>query len=165
MKKKGLFIGLGILIFVLIILIVLFCTMFAKLNKEKESITAEDFKVKMQEKGYEIYDATSQFANYSYVKKVYIAVSNDQTYKIEFYEMSDDENAISFYNNNKSIFESYKGNTVSEGSTNLKNYSKYNLTSNGKYYVISRINNTAAYVNSDSNYKDNINSVLNDLGY
>lgn len=36
----------------------------------------------------------------------------------------------------------------------MSNYSKYALSTSGEYKVVSRIENTAVYLNVDSSYKD-----------
>lgn len=156
-------------IIAIIIAVVLVTTIvgviFINLNKEKISITASDFYTIMSEKGYIIKDAKSQFADYDYIKKVYLAISEDYSYQIEFYELQDDSYAIDLYNNNKSIFQSSKGNVSAETSLGLKNYSKYTLSSDGKYMLVSRIDNTLIYVNVDENYKDNVKAILDEIGY
>lgn len=161
MKKKILFIVLGIILVVLIGGIIL----FSSLNKEKESMTASEFKNLMQEKGFVVSDATSQFSEYGYVEQVYVAAPSGYAYKIEFYELSNEDYAISFYNNNKSIFESSKGNASGETSVSMKNYSKYTLSTGGKYKVVSRIDNTVVYLNVDSSHKDTVKDLLKELGY
>ena len=138
---------------------------FVNLNKEKTSITASSFYTTMSQKGYSVQDASSQFSDYNYVKQAYIAASKDLSYQIEFYELLDDSYATSFYNNNKSIFESSKGNASAETSVGLKNYSKYTLSSNGEYMVVSRIDNTVIYVKVDDSYKDTVKAILDELGY
>ena len=160
MKKALIIVAIVIIIIAIIIGIV-----FAKLNKEKISITASEFYNTMFHKGYYVQDSKDQFSEYDYIKQVYIAVDKNYNYKIEFYELSDDSYAIDFYNNNKLIFESSKGSTNAETSVSLKNYSKYTLISNGKYKVISRINNTVIYLNVDDNYKDIVKGLLDELGY
>jgi hypothetical protein len=119
----------------------------------------------MQQKDYTVLDANSQFSDYDYIQQVYIAVDSNSNYQIEFYELSDDSHATIFYNNNKEIFEESKENTSAETSVDLKNYSKYTLSSNGEYMVVSRIDNTVIYVDVDQNYKENVKDVLNELGY
>ena len=119
----------------------------------------------MQPKGFVVQDATSQFSDYDYITKVYIALSSDSNYQIEFYELSDSDYATSFYNNNKSIFESSKGSGNAETHAEIANYSKYTLSSNGKFKVISRIDNTALYLNVDSSNKKAVEDILKDLGY
>lgn len=161
MKKKTLFIILGIILVLLIGGIAL----FSSLNKEKESMTASQFKTLMEERGFVVSDATSQFSEYDYVEQVYVAAPSDYSYKIEFYELSDVEYATSFYNNNKSIFESSKGNTSGETSVSMNNYAKYTLSTSGKYKVVSRIDNTVVYLNVDSDNKDVVKDLLDEIGY
>ena len=133
--------------------------------KDKKSITADEFKNTMESNDYIVQEATDQFSEYDYVKKVYIALSSDSSYQIEFYQLSDEDYATSFYNNNKSIFEKSKSSKNSETSVSMANYSKYTLQTNGKYKVISRIGNTAIYLNVDTEYKADVKSILKELGY
>ncbi len=154
-----------IAIIAVVILVVIGGVIFVNLNKEKASITASSFYTTMSQKGYSVQDSTSQYSEYDYVKQVYIAVSKDYSYQIEFYELLDDSYATSFYNNNKSIFESSKGNASAETSVGGKNYSKYTLSSNGQYMVVSKINNTVIYVKVDDDYKNTVKDILEELGY
>lgn len=154
-----------IAIIVVVIVIAIVGVIFVNLNKEKISITASSFYTTMSQKGYTVQDANNQFLEYDYIKQVYIAANKDYSYKIEFYELLDDSYATSFYNNNKSIFEASKGNVSAETSVGLKNYSKYTLSSNGKYMVVSRIDNTVIYVKVDDSYKDTVKAILDELGY
>ncbi len=161
MKKKVVFTILGIILFIAIVIGIV----FTFLNKEKSPITAKQFKTTMEEQSYIVADATEQFSQYDYIKQVYVAAPSDYIYKIEFYELADDSYAMGFYNNNKSIFESSKGNSSKETNVNMKNHSKYTLSSNGKYQVVSRIDNTVIYLNIDDSYKDDAKSLLKELGY
>ena len=135
------------------------------INLNKNSMTASEFKTKMENKGYTIKDATSQFYQYSYVKQVYLAIDPNMTYQIEFYELATNDDAVSFYNTNKTIFEGKKGAGSLETTIDLGNYSKYTVTTDETYNVISRINNTAGYISVSKDLKDRINSELKDLGY
>ena len=97
-------------------------------------------------------------------KQINIYGHNSLVYDLPFKKL---ENYLdeSFYNNNKSIFESTKSGASTESNINGKNYSKYTLTSNGKYMVVSRVANTVAFVNVSSDLKDNVNTILKELGY
>lgn len=148
---------------VAIIAIILGLIAFISLNKEKNSITTSSFYNNMSQKGYYVEDASYQYADYDYVKQIYVAANED--YQIEFYELIDDSYAMRFYNNNKTIFEESQGNGSAETSVGLKNYSKYTLSSNGRYMVVSRIDNTVIYVDADDQYRDDIKNVLKELGY
>lgn len=104
-------------------------------------------------------------ASYDYITKVYLAINSSSEYQIEFYELSNSDYASSFYNNNKSIFEKSKSSSNVETSISSGNNSKYTLTTNRKYKVVSRIDNTIIYVNADEGFKTEIKDLLKELGY
>lgn len=161
MKKKVMFIILGIVLFVVVTIGVV----FALFNKSKVPLTAEQFKSTMEEKGYVVTDATAQFSEYDYVKKIFVAEAANADYQVEFYELADESYAANFYANNKAIFESSKGNVSGETSVNMKNHSKYTLSSNDKYQVVSRIDNTVVFLNVDGSHKEAVKDLLKQLGY
>lgn len=163
--KKSTKIILGSIIAIIVIAVIVITIVFISLNKEKTSITAEEFKTKMEEKGYHVIDATEQFASYDYVKKVYLATNEDYSYKLEFYELADDNYATLFYNNNKAILEASKGSVSAENSVAVKNYAQYSLSSNGKYMIVSRINNTVLYASVEDTYKDSIKGMVEEIDY
>lgn len=131
----------------------------------KTALNYENFKSKMEEKNFVIQDATSQMSDYNYINKVYIAIDSSNSYQIEFYELLDSDYASGFYNNNKNIFEQNKSSSAIETSISSGNNAKYTLTTNGKYKVVSRIDNTVIYVNADDTYKTEIKDILKELGY
>lgn len=148
------------------LVVILFISIFMLTGcGNKKAITSEDYKNKMEEKKYSVQESTSQFSDYDYVKKVYIALNSDRTYQIEFYELSDVDNAVSFFNNNKTIFENSKSNDAVETSVSMGNNSKYTLTTNGRYKVVSRIDNTVIYLDVTEQYKNDVQSILKSLGY
>lgn len=155
MKKKGL----------LLFSIIGFICLFLTTGCGKTAIEAEDFKVTMDGKGFKLVDATSQFVKQEYVKKVYVAMSSDSTYQIEFYEFAEDSDGKTFFETNKKDFEDGKSNNYSQNNINIGKYNKYTLTSGDKYQVVSRIGNTAIFVNTDKKYKDDINDIIKELGY
>ena len=63
----------------------------------KTAITSDDFKSKMESSGYTVQEATNQMSDYDYIKQVYIAISSDSTYQIEFYELSDNSDDFNGY--------------------------------------------------------------------
>ena len=157
----------GIIIFLVIVAIIVcgVAVLIVTLNKEKTAITADTFKTTMTSKGYIVSDVTSQFAQYGdYVKKAYVA-QNGTDYQIEFYELSNLDNATSFFNTNKLKFEAQKGNVSSTYNASMKNYSTYSITTNGKYKFVSRVDNTAIYLDVDTQYQDSVKSVIKELGY
>lgn len=159
MKKILIIVGI-----VLLLLIGGCVALFNSLNIEKVSITADMFNNLMTEKGYTLFDTTSQFAQYDgYMIKSYAAYKDG--YQIEFYELSSVENAISMFNTNKAKFESQKDNASVYSSTSMNNYATYSLTTGGKYKYLSLIDNTLIYIDADDNYKDAIKLVVKEIGY
>lgn len=69
------------------------------------------------------------------------------------------------FNTNRSTFESYKGNSSSESSSSMGNYSSYTLTSNGYYMHLCRVDNTLLYVKVNDTYKDSVKKLIKELGY
>ena len=163
--KKPIIITIIVVAIAIIIIIATLLIMSNIFNKEKTPISASDFYTIMNQKGYNVQEAKNQVLEYDYIKQVYIAISEDYSYQIEFYEMTDDISAVNFYNNNKAIFESSKGDISTGTNVDFNNYSEYTLSSNGKYKVISRVGNTVIYINADDNYKDNVKAILNEIGY
>ena len=156
-----------VLLIVLIVLLLLIggcVAIFNSLNVEKVSITADDFHDIMAEKGYTLFDTTSQFAQYDgYMTKSFAAYKDG--YQIEFYELSSSENAISMFNTNKAKFESQKENSSAYSSTNMNNYATYSLSTGGKYKYLSLINNTLVYTDIDNTHKDVVKPIIEELGY
>jgi len=153
-----------IIIAILIVILIAGVSVFFLLNKEKTSITAEEFKTIMVDKGYTFVDVKQQFAIYDFIEKAYIALK-DKDYQIEFYETSDNESAIYLYNHNMSLAENKKTSGHIRTTMQGKNYSEYTLISEGKYKYISRINNTMVYVDVDTEYQEEVKEILKELGY
>lgn len=159
MKKALIIIGI-----IAVVIVGIFLVLFNSLNKEKTPITADTFNTIMTEKGYVMTDTTSQFAQYgSLMIKSYAAQKSG--YQIEFYELSNEENAISMYNTNKAKFESQKANASTSATASMNNYATYALTTNGKYKYVSRIDNTLIYIDANTDYKNSIQSVVKEMGY
>lgn len=131
----------------------------------KKAINSEEFINKVESMGYKTMDATDQMSQYDYIEKVTLAINEDETYQIEFYELSDSNYATSFFNNNKQIFEETKDTTSAYTSVNIGNHAKYTLSTDGKYKVVSRIDNTVIYLNVNNEYASDVKEVLESLGY
>jgi len=128
---------------------------------DKTALTPDQFKSKMESKGFTVQDATDQFEGK--VDKVYIALNKN--FQIEFYSVASKDQALGAYNQNKRSFEDTKSAGSTETESNIGNNSKYTLNTNGKYKVVSRIDTTFIYINVPSTYKTEVNTLLKDLGY
>jgi len=151
MKKRI----LGVLLVVSMLLILCGCS-------KKDPITADSFKLTMEDLGYKITDATGQFAGQP-VDSVQLALKDD--YQIEFYVVSSVDQAQSAYNQNKTNIENVKTSSSSMKSIELKNYSYYSVTTGEKYYVVSRVDNTFIYIAAPVKDKDEISDIVSKLGY
>jgi len=127
---------------------------------KKTALTPNKFKTTLEGKGYTVTDTLVENT-----EKVFIAINSTNKYQIKFYKVGTESQAISAFNTNKSDFESQKGSISSEVSVELNNYGKYNLSTNTEYKVISRIDTTFIYVNAPVQFKDEIKTVLDSIGY
>lgn len=131
----------------------------------KVALSTDDFKTKLEEKGYIVEDASYQLSDSDDIKEMYIATSENGEYKLEFYVFENLDYAKMFYKVNKKASEDFIDSSYSQSSISLKNYSKYSLSSSGKYKVISRVDNTVIYLNVINEYKDEVKELLKELGY
>ncbi len=153
MKKRNIILG-----------IVCFLMIFALTGcLSKTAITTSEFKTKAENLGYTTTDIISQYASYGYIKEATVAQS--EGYQVEFYVLDDASNATSMFNTNKEDFESYMGNSSSESTVNIGNYSSYTLTSSDYYMHLCRVDNTLLYVKVKDTYKDSVKTLIEDLGY
>lgn len=130
--------------------------------KDKEAIDGEAFIEFMEDEGLDVNDITDEYAEDDGVEVAILAYNDD--YQIEFYIVETVDQAKNAFNNNKNYFEE-KGSSSSYTEVNFGNYSKYTQKSNGKYFVVSRIENTFIYLETDDKYQDEIKDFLDELDY
>jgi len=135
-------------------------------NVSRAPIDAATFAEKAEAAGYRIQNAIDQLAE-GKADDYLIAIAGAETinYQIEFIVVPTVQQAITAYQDNRADFEAQKGSTSSYSSVSLGNVSSYKLTSNGRYFVISRIENTFVYINASVEYKDGIVDFLKTIGY
>ena len=140
----------------------LFC--LAGCGKKKTAKTADEFYTLMTEKKFVIKDSKSEYSSHNEIIKSYVAAPSDLSYQIEFLELDSDSSAKNMFASNQRIFQDTSSNKI-ESSVSASNYDKYTIEVDGKYKVISRIDKTLVYVDSSIQYKDNVNKLLEELGY
>jgi len=135
-------------------------------NVDRTPIDAATFQTKAEEAGLLVLDAADQ-VDEGVVDAWLIAVAGDDSidYQIEFIIVPTEAQAINAYQENYATFEGKKGGTSSYASTTMGNFAYYKLTTNGRYYVISRIGNTFIYVDAPETYRTAINDFLKGIGY
>ena len=167
--KKPVIIAIVIAIVLIIIVGAVIAINLIKRNSNETNIqvtNADTFRTFMQQRGYLVLDSTNQMEGYENIVKLYIAISQDYEYTIEFYELADDDYATKFYNTNKYKFQSEKTDSDRETVVSLENGLRYTLLSESQYRVVSRNSNTMVYVDTNSiDNKENIENVLNEMKY
>lgn len=149
-----------------ILLIVVFLVLFILTGcGSKKVITTSDFKAKTEELGYTALDITSQYTSYGYIKEATVAESQDGGFQVEFYVLDNESNAVGMFDTNMDTFKTYKGNSSTESSSSMGNYSNYTLTTDGYYMHLCRVDNTLLYVRVESVYEDTVKSLIKELGY
>lgn len=130
-----------------------------------EPKTAEEVTTLLEEKGFWVEDCTEQFADYDYVEKSIVALSPDEGYQVEFYELDGEEGASTFYKINYTLLSEGEEGASSHTESSTKNQQKYQLTTKDKFGGISRIMDTCFYFNVDKEYKDEVKKIKDELGY
>lgn len=154
MKKKTILWG------ILSVLVIFMTTGCGK----KDVLTTDSFSSISKNNDCAIYDISEQYAVYEEIEEATVAL-NDDGWQIEFYVLTDSEEASSMFLTNKTTFESYKSNSSAELKTAMGNYETYALTSGGYYMYVSRVDNTLLYLRVDDKYKDTVKSLVEELGY
>ena len=138
---------------------------FSGCGKKKTPISADEFVSALEAKDFLVTDSTSAYSQYKDVTESYIAVSPNFKFQIEFIVADSASGATYLYNVNKQKFELGKSGVSKNKSVELANYATYTLVCNGKYQVVSRIDNTLIYVNVDEEHQDEVKAILSELGY
>lgn len=131
----------------------------------KTSSTTDAFKTLAEESGLTTADATAQFAEYDFVKEVTLAIAEDNSYQFEFYVLSDDANAKTFFEENKSIFEQSITGNHTQSSVSGNNFAKYSATTDDSFMFLEYIDNTVLYIDVDISYKSEAEKFIKGLDY
>ena len=139
--------------------IIIICLLLLTLGCSKKSIDSSKFKSIMRDNGYYVISVKDQFEGYAYIEIALLA--RKDSVNIEYYQMSDTDNTKAFYDYNKDVIEAYK--TSFDEYKELDN--KVVLSTDEAYKLISCINNTCIYVDTDIKNKAEVNSIIKKLGY
>ncbi|MCL1885350.1 MAG: hypothetical protein FWF98_01075 [Dehalococcoidia bacterium] len=155
MKKVALLFG-AILVF----------SMLAGCQMSRSPIDLDKFKTEAEAAGYTVTDATNTYTGGTTGDCMIAAKGSDHTeYQIEFVVVSTTEQAQTIYQEKHSEYEAKIGTGSSSASVSFGNYSYYRLTTNGRYYVVSRTANTFLFVEASEEYKSEIAEFINSIGY
>ena len=153
MKNKSVI--LGILIIVVVSLMTTGCGFYNLLE-------TQEFKEHFGALGY----TTTDSEEGKYESKTYVvATKEDMPFKIEYYEFENEVEA-------KKVYKKYKDRIVDYITTDSKNrettgavFSKTVAQSEQEYLVMSRVKNTFIFIEGTVEYKDEIDTLLEDIKY
>ena len=151
MKKKL------ILLLLLILVIITGCS-------KKTPLNSIDFVDLIEQNEFKTTNVKDQFSDYSQIQNAFIAQNKEMTYQIEYYELDTIDNAKSFYNGNKDRFKKMEKVKVYKN-IDLDNYEKYVQNTDSVFSLIARIDNTIVYANTKIEYKDEVQDIVEKLGY
>ena len=140
---------------------------FTACGKTRKAITALEFEMEMEERGFAIYDVSANVAADAGEEalKTAIIAMND-SYQIDFYVLHSVEEAKGLFELNKSIFEEGKtGTATDEVSISEKNYNVYGVIDGDNYHYISYTDDTMILFTVASTYADEVKEIITELGY
>ena len=160
-KKTLKIIGICFLVTVPVIIGLVFLLVHLLLTS-RIPISAETFAAQMEAQGFQIYDISDRY-DAALADSASIAVGPD--YQIAFFLLSDNRQAATAFAQNKAVFESQKGIASFRKTTSIGTYYSYYLISDGKFFLVSCIDNTMIYCVTDKDYSDEIRDLIKELGY
>lgn len=171
----------------LVCLTMLVAMSLAGCGKHKPA-TKDSFAEVMTDKGFEVVDQSSMITDGSDFSVVYLAQPKDETkekdekkaeteedetglftgqYQVEFYQFDDEDKCEASYDKlDDELVAAYKNASgYSTTEKNTSHFSKRTVKTDGRYYVISRVENTLVIAISPLDESKTIDSVLKELDY
>ena len=133
-------------------------------DSSKTAITTKDFIAKAEEKGLITADVLDQFAEYDFVKEATVAASSNG-WQVEFYVLSDEENAKSMFETNAATFNAASDKKKNSTEVEMGNYKKIAFDTDENYMVLTRVDNTMIYVRVPISTKEETKEFIDTLGY
>lgn len=149
---------------VLVVLMILGITSYYNKHFENKYVTQNEFKEKLTQKGYKVEDAKEEGSKG--IKSYDFATSDGQDLGIHYIVADNDKNSINVFNNLYYQIKAQKqSGFMSEVSVDLINYNYYALENGGNYFVVVKNDNTIFAATGVSKYKNEINTMVEDLGF
>lgn len=127
----------------------------------KDALNSDTFQESLRLKSFTVVDETASVGDKEHIESYYIATHPQGSYKLEFYIFKNEAAAQAFYASERDRF----GGQGSYNELNVGNFSKYTQICNGKYGIVSRVGSTAIYANIDDIYRNEVNTLLKEIGY
>lgn len=126
----------------------------------KEEVSVNDFKSIMREEGFYVTDITDDMED-SNINQVLTA--NNREFQMEFYVFKSEDTAKEAFSSNKEMFnqdKDYEGKEKNEDT-----YDEYIQETSDYYNVLKRVGKTLLYASVNVDYKGDVKSAINKLGY
>ena len=153
-----------IVFFIAIIVFISIIVFFMVNTGPKTPLTCEQFDAIAKNLGYETIETTSEYTDFgsSFIASSKI-VSND--FRFEYFEFNDSSSAKALYGSTYTKIIGKRSLHDVEYSDYYNNYRHYALESNGKYYSIIYVGNTATYAECEATYKNKVLDILTEMDY
>jgi len=135
--------------------------------RSREAISAEEFSALMTEAGFTVENAIEMFDEVeSGIAYFFIAIAGSEEFVIEFLQYETAAEARAVYGELMRILEEQIGNAATT-EVNMPTFSRHTRrsTAQGRFGVVSRIENTVVFVHTDIENRDEVNAALDILGY
>lgn len=129
----------------------------------KEVKSTSDFNTIASNNGFTVNDNMSTYSGNDYITEAMIATTSDITIEMVIYDSM--ENANKVQEGQIDSFNLLKSTGASEKKDKGENYYKYFLISNNYYMVSSRVDNTLIFCKTLLTNKEEVDKVLDELGY
>ena len=145
----------------IITLLLLMLSLVACGNKVAK--TVDEFTSFMEGKNFITQNVTSTTQTNGLATAVIVALNDN--YQVEYFAFKDNESGAGVFQHNKNLFDEKAPTKTLSTELNSSNYNYYSFTSGDTYYMVSRIDNTMIYCVASKEYKDEINNIVDELGY
>ena len=129
----------------------------------KEVKSTSDFDMVASNNGFTVNDNMSTYSGNDYITGAMVATTSDITIEMVIYDSV--ENANKVQEGQIDSFNLLKSTGASEKKDKGDNYYKYFLISNNYYMVSSRVDNTLIFCKTLLTNKEEVDKVLDELGY
>jgi len=128
----------------------------------KSVLHEKEFKEFFKDKEYVIMDVDDKIESNNIINAI-VSIKDDDSYKIEYYLFKDTSSAkVVYYNNRDAIKENFNG--ISKEITG-KNYEKFSFSNDESFKVVERVEDTLIFINTEKKYKNEIERLLESMGY
>lgn len=143
--------------------IILFILLFLITGCDKQ-IDPTIFKTRMEKNNYAVHDVIKQYDE-KLVSSALIAINKSGNYQIEYLSFKSDDACKNSFQINRDEFRKNAKKNAKETSISKEKNSKYTLTTDDTFYLVSRYKNNLIYLTVDGSFKTDVEKIIKDLGF